>query len=86
MGSGLLGSDMIANSSTIAAIVTSVGGSPGAVGIVRLSGPLSVAIVGRLFTPSVRKKRRENFNWRPTSHVVEYGIVVDLHGNVVDEV
>ncbi|KAM7514604.1 hypothetical protein LguiA_004187 [Lonicera macranthoides] len=86
VGSDLLGSDPVENSSTIAAIVTSVGGSPGAVGIVRLSGPLSVAIVGRLFRPSLRKKRRENFNWRPTSHVVEYGSVVDLHGNVVDEV
>ncbi|KAM7518604.1 hypothetical protein LguiB_017566 [Lonicera macranthoides] len=86
LGSDLLESDPVENSSTIAAIVTSVGGSPGAVGIVRLSGPLSVAIVGRLFRPSVRKKRRENFNWRPTSHVVEYGSVVDLHGNVVDEV
>ena len=74
--------------STIAAVVTPTGGPPGAVGIVRLSGPSAVDIVGRVFRSARRKKRKKGFSgsWRPTSHVVEYGVVVDSHGNVVDEV
>uniref|UniRef100_A0A803M299 TrmE-type G domain-containing protein n=1 Tax=Chenopodium quinoa TaxID=63459 RepID=A0A803M299_CHEQI len=59
----------VAVSSTIAAIVTSMGGPPAAVGIVRLSGPSSVEIVRK-----------------PKSHVVEYGVVLDHLGNVIDEV
>lgn len=86
MGFGAVNSDPVANSSTIAAIVTSLGGPPGAVGIVRLSGPSAVAIASRVFRPRKRKKRRENFIWKPTSHVVEYGVVLDPDGNVVDEV
>ncbi|CAI8597484.1 unnamed protein product [Vicia faba] len=69
----------VVSSTTIAAIVTSLGGPPAAVGIVRLSGPNAVSIAGRVFRP-VRNK------WQPTSHVVEYGVVMDSDGNVVDEV
>ncbi|PSS31657.1 TRNA modification GTPase [Actinidia chinensis var. chinensis] len=80
-------SQVEASSITIAAIVTSLGGPPGAVGIVRLSGPSAVAIVARVFRPGTKKrKKRKTSDWRPTSHVVEYGVVSDLHGNVVDEV
>ena len=80
-------SQVEASSSTIAAIVTSLGGPPGAVGIVRLSGPSAVAIVARVFRPGTKKrKKRKASDWRPTSHVVEYGVVSDRHGNVVDEV
>lgn len=82
-------SDPATNSSTIAAIVTSLGGPPSAVGIVRLSGPSAVSIVARLFRPAgsmSKNKKKKNFNWRPTSHVVEYGVVLDNRGNVVDEV
>ncbi|KAL5559058.1 hypothetical protein UlMin_035269 [Ulmus minor] len=73
---------------TIAAIVTPIGGSPGAVGIVRLSGPSAVAIVGRVFLPAGKRKKKNysSSSWRPTSHFVEYGLVVDSKGNVVDEV
>lgn len=77
-------------SATIAAIVTSLGGPPAAVGIVRLSGPSAVAIAGRVFRPARTKKRKSlnggSSSWRPTSHVVEYGVVSNPHGNVVDEV
>ncbi|KAH7567792.1 hypothetical protein JRO89_XS07G0150000 [Xanthoceras sorbifolium] len=75
-------------STTIAAIVTSMGGPPGAVGIVRLSGPSAVDIVGRLFRPVKKKKSKGcgSTSWRPTSHVVEYGVVLDHQGNVIDEV
>lgn len=76
------------STSTIAAIVTSLGGPPAAVGIVRLSGSTAVDIAGRIFFPA-KKKRRFNSgpgSWRPTSHVVEYGVVLDSQGNVVDEV
>lgn len=69
----------VVNSTTIAAIVTSLGGPPAAVGIVRLSGPHAVSIAGRIFRP-VRNK------WQPTSHVVEYGVVMDSDGNIIDEV
>ncbi|XP_061365340.1 uncharacterized protein LOC133308687 [Gastrolobium bilobum] len=68
-----------ATTSTIAAIVTSLGGPPAAVGIVRLSGPSAVSIVGRVFRPAKN-------TWQPTSHVVEYGVVSDSDGNVIDEV
>ncbi|OMO94211.1 tRNA modification GTPase MnmE [Corchorus olitorius] len=76
---------------TIAAIVTSLGGPPAAVGIVRLSGPTAVDIAGRVFVPAKKKKKKEKFDsgsasWRPTSHVVEYGVVLDSQGNLVDEV
>lgn len=80
--------EQIDNSSTIAAIVTSIGGPPAAVGIVRLSGPRAVNIVGTLFFPAAKKKGK-NLSlhpWRPTSHVVEYGVVLDQQGDVIDEV
>ncbi|XP_071702740.1 uncharacterized protein [Rutidosis leptorrhynchoides] len=73
------------SSSTIAAIVTSLGGQASAVGIVRLSGPSAVDIAGRVFRP-LKKRKKKNLSWQPTSHVVEYGVVCDFHGNVVDEV
>ncbi|CAN6542690.1 unnamed protein product [Malus baccata var. baccata] len=79
----LSGSQKLESTATIAAIVTSLGGPPGAVGIVRLSGPSAVAIVGRVFRPMKKKTKKA---WRPTSHVVEYGVVKDPNGNVVDEV
>ncbi|XP_028107592.1 uncharacterized protein LOC114306528 isoform X2 [Camellia sinensis] len=85
LGQSAVNSDHVAaSSSTIAAIVTSLGGPPGAVGIVRLSGPSAVAIVGRVFRSAKKKGKRSG--WRPTSHVVEYGVVSDCHGNVIDEV
>ncbi|RDX63601.1 mnmE, partial [Mucuna pruriens] len=71
--------DEVGCGTTIAAIVTAMGGSPAAVGIVRLSGPGAVSIAGRVFRPARN-------TWRPTSHVVEYGVVFDSHGNVIDEV
>lgn len=78
-------SEPVLSSSTIAAIVTSLGGPPGAVGIVRLSGPSAVSIAGRVFQPKLRK-RRKGFLWSPKSHVVEYGVVLDSNCNVIDEV
>lgn len=72
----------VQNTSTIAAIVTSLGGPPGAVGIVRLSGPSAVAIASRVFRPTRKKKS----TWQPVSHVVEYGMMFDTDGNVIDEV
>ncbi|XP_073283259.1 uncharacterized protein [Primulina huaijiensis] len=77
--------DPILSSSTIAAIVTSLGGPPGAVGIVRLSGPSSVSIVRQLFQPKSTKKRKGS-GWWPDSHVVEYGVVMDSGGDAIDEV
>lgn len=76
------------SSSTIAAIVTSIGGPPGAVGIVRLSGDKAVEVAGRVFRSAKRRRRKKDENelWQPRSHFVEYGVVVDSNGNVVDEV
>lgn len=77
----------VINLGTIAAIVTSLGGPPAAVGIVRLSGPSAVSIVGRLFRSLKKKKRKDDASeWRPKSHVVEYGVLSDSRGNVIDEV
>ncbi|KAL0291362.1 UNVERIFIED_CONTAM: tRNA modification GTPase MnmE [Sesamum calycinum] len=56
-----------------------------AVGIVRLSGPSAVSIAAQVFQPMSRKRRKHS-HWCPTSHVVEYGVVLDSHGNVIDEV
>ncbi|KAF8411507.1 hypothetical protein HHK36_004059 [Tetracentron sinense] len=87
-GSSSIHGDTVENSSTIAAIVTSLGGQPGAVGIVRLSGPSAVAVAARVFRPSRSKLRKSSgsYLWSPSSHVVEYGVVFDLQGNVIDEV
>lgn len=80
------------SSSTIAAIVTSIGGPPAAVGIVRLSGPSAVDVAARVFKPLRKKKKKLNLKseglcaWRPTSHVVDYGVVLDPLGSVIDEV
>lgn len=80
--------DRFQSSSTIVAIVTPIGGPPGAVGIVRLSGPKAVEVARRVFRSAKkrRKKDSDSDSWRPTSHFVEYGVVVDSNGNVVDEV
>ncbi|KAL9312641.1 hypothetical protein ACSQ67_018093 [Phaseolus vulgaris] len=43
------------------------------------AGPGAVSIAGRVFRPARN-------SWRPTSHVVEYGVVLDSDGNVIDEV
>lgn len=86
LGDGEVSSiEPVLSSSTIAAIVTSLGGPPGAVGIVRLSGPLAVSIAGEVFR-SKSRKRRKGTRWWPNSHVVEYGEVLDSHGNIIDEV
>ncbi|KAK8465225.1 hypothetical protein PHAVU_009G028601 [Phaseolus vulgaris] len=79
LGAGECVDEVVGNGTTIAAIVTSLGGPPAAVGIVRLSGPGAVSIAGRVFRPARN-------SWRPTSHVVEYGVVLDSDGNVIDEV
>ncbi|XP_057859356.2 uncharacterized protein LOC131068198 isoform X2 [Cryptomeria japonica] len=73
-------------SDTIAAIATSLGGQPSAVGIVRLSGPESVTIVGKVFCPAKKKNKLEPVSWQPRSHYVEYGTVVDANQNLIDEV
>ncbi|KAJ4760413.1 tRNA modification GTPase MnmE [Rhynchospora pubera] len=79
--------EAIVGSGTIAAIVTSLGGGPAAVGIVRLSGPTAVAVAGQVFRPVKRVKEEGGcVAWRPKSHFVEYGYVLDNDGNVIDEV
>ncbi|KAL5731846.1 hypothetical protein ACHQM5_004536 [Ranunculus cassubicifolius] len=58
-------------------------------GIVQLSGPSAVDIASRVFRPIRKKKDRilgGSNSWRPRSHFVEYGVVSDLGGNIVDEV
>ncbi|XP_044947978.1 tRNA modification GTPase MnmE-like isoform X2 [Hordeum vulgare subsp. vulgare] len=67
---------------TIAAIVTSLGGGPAAVGVVRLSGADAVAVAARVFRPA----RKSPAPWRPRSHSVEYGLALDGDGGVIDEV
>ncbi|XP_057993759.1 uncharacterized protein LOC110646120 isoform X2 [Hevea brasiliensis] len=79
------------SSTTIAAIVTSIGGPPAAVGIVRLSGPSAVDIASRVFRPMKKRKKNQKKSggfcaWQPTSHVVDYGVVFDHEGNIIDEV
>ncbi|EOA34983.1 hypothetical protein CARUB_v10020072mg [Capsella rubella] len=80
--------DRFQSASTIVAIVTPIGGPPGAVGIVRLSGPNAVEVARRVFRSAKKSRKKDSVSdsWRPTSHFVEYGVVVDSNGNVVDEV
>lgn len=66
---------------TIAAIVTSLGGGPAAVGIVRLSGPDAAPSRAR-----VPAGQEGGAPWRPRSHFVEYGVALDRDGGVIDEV
>ncbi|KAL6511663.1 hypothetical protein OROGR_021260 [Orobanche gracilis] len=80
----LICAEPILSSSTIAAIVTSLGGPPGAVGIVRLSGPSAVSVAGKVFRPMSRK-RTKGSPWWPNSHVIEYGVVLDSNGIIIDE-
>ncbi|XP_078444596.1 tRNA modification GTPase [Wolffia australiana] len=82
------GGSLVESSNTIAAIVTSLGGGPAAVGIVRLSGPAAVSIVGQIFRPAKARKFGSDQipRWIPISHSVEYGVVLDHQGNVIDEV
>ncbi|XP_043698447.1 tRNA modification GTPase MnmE isoform X1 [Telopea speciosissima] len=90
LGSSSVATEPVQSSSTIAAIVTSLGGRPGAVGVVRLSGPSAVSVASRVFRPVTKKKRKKQgsgeYSWKPRSHFVEYGVVSDSQGNVVDEV
>lgn len=76
------------DSDTIAAIVTAMGSQQGAVAIVRLSGTSAVEIVGRLFRPARRAKDKISHAnlWKPQSHRVEYGTLVDELESLVDEV
>lgn len=83
-GDGAVKGDAIGT--TIAAIVTSLGGGPAAVGIIRLSGPSAVDVAGRVFRPAGKGEKNEGRKWRPRSHSVEYGSVVDTSGDVIDEV
>jgi len=69
---------------TIASIVTSLGGGPAAVGIVRLSGPDAVAVAGRVFR--LARRAPAQAPWQPRSHFVEYGLALDADGSVIDEV
>lgn len=79
-----LGPSTEAKSETIAAIVTSLNGGPAAVGIVRISGAEAVKIAGKVFQPKSRRKKAGT--WSPKSHFVEYGVVLDQSGSLIDEV
>lgn len=65
-------------SSTICAISTAPGG---AIGIVRLSGPSSIALVDALFRPQQGAPLRER-----KSHSLTFGTIVDRENTIVDEV
>ncbi len=66
-----------ATSDTIAAIATAPG--TGGIGIIRISGPESAAILQRLFTPF---RSHQKFQ----THKLYYGTVADRRGAVLDEV
>ncbi|XP_073009954.1 uncharacterized protein [Typha latifolia] len=77
----------VSGSATIAAIVTSLGGGAGAIGIVRISGSTAVNVARRVFRPRRGSKEAScSDSWRPRSHFVEYGFAFDRNGNVIDEV
>jgi tRNA modification GTPase len=68
------------NHDTIAAISTPMG--EGGIGIVRVSGPLSLSLADRLFRPS-RPDRPSSFS----SHTLHHGFIIDPQGQErIDEV
>jgi len=66
-----------ASSDTIAAIATAPG--IGGIGIIRISGPQSSAILRRLFKP-------HHFRTTFQTHKLYYGTIIDRHGVILDEV
>ena len=62
---------------TIAAIATPLG--EGGIGIVRLSGNKSLAIVEKIFQPASSKKLKNN------SHCLIYGTIIEPNGQAIDE-
>ena len=65
---------------TIAAIATPMG--PGAIGIVKISGPLCLDIFHKIFKPA----RAHSSNKYPQSHKLYYGWIIDQNGEKIDEV
>ncbi|WP_310600182.1 tRNA uridine-5-carboxymethylaminomethyl(34) synthesis GTPase MnmE [Desulfobulbus sp.] len=61
---------------TIAAIATAPG--TGGIGIIRISGPEALSLLGKVFVP---RTPRTHF----TSHTLYYGTIVDRHGQTLDE-
>jgi tRNA modification GTPase len=53
----------------------------GSVAIIRISGSDAVSVASRVFWPGGKFR----FGWKPESHRVYYGTVVDGSGAVVDE-
>lgn len=64
---------------TISAVITALG--EGAVGIVRISGELSLSIGENIFK-ALSGKKLSDYN----AHTLVYGHVIDLDGSIVDEV
>lgn len=64
---------------TIAAIATPFG--VGAISIIRVSGPSSIAIVDKIFLPSGSQKLANAF-----SHTIHYGKIIDASREVLDDV
>jgi tRNA modification GTPase len=67
------------NSDTIVALATPSGG---AIGMIRVSGPDSIAIVSRLFKPQNRKTNLREAQ----ANTLHYGILHTLRGDEIDEV
>lgn len=68
------------DSDTIAAIATPMG--PGAIGIVKVSGPLSLPIFHKIFKPAKTILEQDY----PKSHKLYYGWIIDPDGEKIDEV
>lgn len=64
---------------TIAAIATPYG--VGAISVIRISGPASIAITDTVFAASSQKKLAE-----APSHTIHYGNIIDRNGDVLDDV
>ncbi|KAJ7520358.1 hypothetical protein O6H91_19G002500 [Diphasiastrum complanatum] len=71
---------------TIVAIATPMGNQQGSIAIVRISGPLAVAVVAKYFNSSKKSTSQRQNRWKPKSHFVELGTIVDDAGLIVDEV
>lgn len=74
---------------TIAGIASGMGGG---IGIIRISGPDSIYIVGHIFRTkkfldsSACEQWDEKYLEKKESHTIQYGFIVDQYGEVLDEV
>ncbi|MCR5587944.1 MAG: tRNA uridine-5-carboxymethylaminomethyl(34) synthesis GTPase MnmE, partial [Lachnospiraceae bacterium] len=73
------------NDDTIAAIS---GGTDGAIGVIRISGPDALKVAGKIYRKSRKNLLKEDSEYflNQNSHTIHYGFIVDDENQIIDEV